>query len=191
MPHTVQTPEPASGAGAEVGARDVAPGPGAGSGTGAVPDAEDATFDFPLVNRTGYLLNKAGALLMQEAEQVLEGQGMRMRYFYVLAALEGRHPLSQQDLSRLLNLDPTTMVAIIDEMESAGHVERRRNPADRRRYILHLTDDGRRALGRASLAVGEVEERFLATVVDRDRERLRQILRRLLADRWPSVISCE
>jgi DNA-binding MarR family transcriptional regulator len=170
MPRTVKTPEPVKEPQAGVSA---------------------SSFDFPLVNRTGYLLNKAGLLLMHEAEQALEAQGMRMRYFYVLAALEGGHLLSQQDLSRLLNLDPTTMVALIDEMESVGHVERRRNPADRRRYILHLTDDGRQALSQASLAVGAVEEAFLAAVPDQDRERLQQILKGLLADQWPSVISCE
>ncbi|MEK8145195.1 MarR family winged helix-turn-helix transcriptional regulator [Streptomyces sp. M10(2022)] len=83
---------------------------------------------------------------MEEAERALTTQGMRLRYFYVLAALDSDLSLSQQDLSRLLNLDPTTMVALIDEMESAGHVERRRNPSDRRRYILRLTEGGREAL---------------------------------------------
>ncbi|MFT2016546.1 MarR family winged helix-turn-helix transcriptional regulator [Streptomyces sp. 796.1] len=156
----------------------------------AEPEVPAASFDFPLVNRTGYLLNKAGLLLLSEAEHALEGQGMRMRYFYVLAALEGGHLLSQQDLSRLLSLDPTTMVSLIDEMESAGHVERRRNPADRRRYILHLTEAGRQALAEASQAVASVEDGFFAAVPEGDRDRLKATLRQLLADRWPSVIAC-
>ncbi|WP_242553844.1 MarR family transcriptional regulator, partial [Streptomyces beijiangensis] len=61
---------------------------------------------------------------------------MRSRYFFVLASLAGGPELSQQDLSRLLNLDPTTVVTVIDEMERNQHVERRRTPADRRRYNL-------------------------------------------------------
>jgi DNA-binding MarR family transcriptional regulator len=116
---------------------------------------------------------------------------MRLRYFYVLAALESDLSLSQQDLSRLLHLDPTTMVALIDEMEGAGHAERRRNPADRRRYILRLTDDGRAALARAGSAVDAVERDFLAAVPAEDRERLRTLLNDLLADRWPRVLACE
>ncbi|MGW1978218.1 MarR family winged helix-turn-helix transcriptional regulator [Streptomyces sp. NPDC001889] len=160
--------------------------------TQAMPTpAEPAGLDFPLVRRTGYLLHKAGTLLMEDAEQALAAQGMRMRYFYVLAALESGLSLSQQDLSRLLNLDPTTMVALIDEMEGAGHVERRRNPSDRRRYILSLTGGGREALERAGRAVDEVERDFLAGVPEADRERLRAVLGELLADRWPRVISCE
>ncbi|MFI9345747.1 MarR family winged helix-turn-helix transcriptional regulator [Streptomyces sp. NPDC052773] len=160
--------------------------------TQATPSpAEPAGLDFPLIRRTGYLLNKAGLILMEEAERALTAQGMRLRYFYVLAALDSDVSLSQQDLSRLLNLDPTTMVALIDEMEGAGHVERRRNPSDRRRYILRLTDDGRAALQRAGRAVDQVEEDFLSTVPEADRERLRTLLGELLAERWPRVIACE
>ncbi|MFE7854514.1 MarR family winged helix-turn-helix transcriptional regulator [Streptomyces sp. NPDC101209] len=153
--------------------------------------AEPAGLDLPLVRRTGYLLHKAGVLLMEDAERALAAQGMRMRYFYVLAALESGLSLSQQDLSRLLNLDPTTMVALVDEMEGAGHVERRRNPSDRRRYILSLTDAGREALERAGHAVDAVEREFLAAVPEADRERLRTLLGELLADRWPRVVACE
>ncbi|MFI0238029.1 MarR family winged helix-turn-helix transcriptional regulator [Streptomyces sp. NPDC016845] len=153
--------------------------------------AQTAGLDFPLVRRTGYLLNKAGSILMEDAERALAEQGMRLRYFYVLAALESDLALSQQDLSKLLHLDPTTMVALIDEMEGAGHVERRRNPADRRRYILRLTDDGRAALARAGSAVDAVEREFLEAVPAEDRERLRALLGDLLADRWPRVIACE
>ncbi|MEC4017865.1 MarR family winged helix-turn-helix transcriptional regulator [Streptomyces sp. H27-D2] len=174
---------------------DHIPGPAPAAVPAAVPGPASAPtaaeFAFPLVRRTGYLLHKAGVLLMHEADRALESRGMRMRYFYVLAALEGGPSLSQQDLSGLLNLDPTTMVALIDEMESAGHVERRRNPADRRRYILDLTDAGREALLGASRAVEEVEQDFLSAVPAADRERLRDILGEVLADRWPSVISCE
>lgn len=160
--------------------------------TQAMPTpAERAGLDFPLVRRTGYLLHKAGSLLMDDAERALAEQGMRLRYFYVLAALESGLSLSQQDLSRLLNLDPTTMVALIDEMEGAGHVERRRNPSDRRRYILRLTDGGRTALERAGRAVDEVERDFLSSVPEADRDRLRTLLGELLADRWPRVVACD
>ncbi|MET7290280.1 MarR family winged helix-turn-helix transcriptional regulator [Streptomyces sp. NPDC005573] len=160
--------------------------------TQATPTPAQSTgFDFPLVRRTGYLLNKAGAILMEDAERALAEQGMRLRYFYVLAALESDLSLSQQDLSRLLHLDPTTMVALVDEMERAGQVERRRNPADRRRYILRLTDEGRAALERAGRAVDAVEREFLEAVPAEDRERLRALLGDLLADRWPRVIACE
>src|SRR5882757_2077103 len=82
--------------------------------------------DFPLANRVGYLVHKADMVLIEGIEDALSSIGMRVRYFFVLSALDGDQVLSQQDLSRLLNLDPTSVVSLVDEMEANQHVERRR-----------------------------------------------------------------
>ena len=42
-----------------------------------------------------------------------------------------------------MRVDRTTMVAIVDELEAAGFVDRQRNPEDRRAYALEATDAGR------------------------------------------------
>jgi len=144
--------------------------------------------DFLIAERPGYLLHKAGLVLVEDAEKALAGVGMRIRYFFVLAALAGGPELSQQDLSRLLNLDPTTVVTVIDEMERNEHVERRRNPADRRRYNLILTDSGREALATADRVASEVETEFFGALEDGEREALRGMLGRLLEGRWPASV---
>ncbi|MFF4910055.1 MarR family winged helix-turn-helix transcriptional regulator [Streptomyces sp. NPDC001260] len=144
--------------------------------------------DFPIAERPGYLLHKAGLVLVEDVEKALGSVGMRIRYFFVLAALSGGPELSQQDLSRLLNLDPTTVVTVIDEMERNQHVERRRNPADRRRYNLILTDSGREALATADRIATEVESSFFGTLEEGEREALRGMLGRLLAGRWPASV---
>jgi len=144
--------------------------------------------DFLLASRPGYLLHKAALLLVEDAEQALGEVGMSTRYFFVLAALAGGPELSQQDLSRLLNLDPTTVVAVIDEMEGKGHVERRRNPADRRRYRLYLTDSGREALVEADQVATGVESAFFGALGDGEREALRGMFGRLLQGRWPASV---
>ena len=51
-------------------------------------------------------------------------------------------PLSQQDIARRLGIDPTVLVGVVDELERRSLVERRRDPADRRRYLLVVTGDG-------------------------------------------------
>lgn len=147
--------------------------------------------DFPIAGRPGYLLHKAGLMLVEDAEKALADVGMRIRYFFVLAALAGGPELSQQDLSRLLNLDPTTVVTVIDEMERNKHVERRRNPADRRRYNLILTDSGREALGTADRVASEVEEQFFGALEESERETLRGMLGRLLSGRWPASVCAD
>lgn len=144
--------------------------------------------DFLLAERPGYLLHKAALLLVEDVETALAALGMRTRYFFVLASLAGGPELSQQDLSRLLNLDPTTVVTVIDEMERNQHVERRRNPADRRRYNLILTDSGRETLAAADKVVTEVESAFFGMLAEDEREVLRKMFGRMLAGRWPASV---
>ncbi|MFF3410411.1 MarR family winged helix-turn-helix transcriptional regulator [Streptomyces sp. NPDC002742] len=144
--------------------------------------------DFLIAERPGYLLHKAGLVLVEDVEKALGAVGMRIRDFFVLAALAGGPELSQQDLSRLLNLDPTTVVTVIDEMERNGHVERRRNPADRRRYNLILTESGREALATADRVATEVESTFFGGLAEDEREALRKMLGVLMAGRWPASV---
>ncbi|MFH8989316.1 MarR family winged helix-turn-helix transcriptional regulator [Streptomyces sp. NPDC017940] len=144
--------------------------------------------DFLIAERPGYLLHKAALLLVEDVEKALGTVGMRSRYFFVLASLAGGPELSQQDLSRLLNLDPTTVVTVIDAMERNQHVERRRNPADRRRYNLILTDSGRAALAEADAVATEVESAFFGMLADDERRVLRGTLDRILAGRWPASV---
>ncbi|MYQ56921.1 MarR family transcriptional regulator [Streptomyces sp. SID4926] len=144
--------------------------------------------DFPIAERPGYLLHKAGLVLVEDVEKALGSVGMRIRDFFVLAALAGGPELSQQDLSRLLNLDPTTVVTVIDEMERNGHVERRRNPADRRRYNLFLTASGREALATADRVATEVESAFFGGLSADERAALHTTLGVLMAGRWPAAV---
>ncbi|MFD7295640.1 MarR family winged helix-turn-helix transcriptional regulator [Streptomyces sp. NPDC059897] len=147
--------------------------------------------DFPIAERPGYLLHKAGLLIVEDVERALGEVGMRSRYFFVLASLAGGPELSQQDLSKVLNLDPTTVVSVIDEMERNQHVERRRNPADRRRYSLILTDSGRAALAEADRVATEVESTFFGALAEGEREALRDALGKVLAGRWPASVCAD
>jgi DNA-binding MarR family transcriptional regulator len=144
--------------------------------------------DFPLAAHLGFLLHKAALLLVEDVEAALETIGIRTRYYFVLACLGGRPRLSQQDISRLLGLDPTTVVTVIDEMERNGHVERRRDPADRRRYQLHLTDSGRERLAVIERVATGAEARFFGMLADDESTALRDILSRTLEGRWPSSV---
>lgn len=156
--------------------------------TDAVPQSEGSSRELALLSRPGYLLHKTAQLLDESAERALVEAGLKAREFFVLSSLSGGADLSQQDLSRLLGLDPTTVVAVIDELERREYVERRRNPADRRRYILVLTDAGRSALTDAERVAAEVETEFLGALSATEREALRDMLRRVMAGRWPAFV---
>jgi DNA-binding MarR family transcriptional regulator len=90
-------------------------------------------------------------------------------------------PLSQQSLGAKQGIDRTTMVAVVDELERSGLVERRRDPSDRRAYSLHATAKGHRVLGRAGEAAKRAEAEFLSPLPPADRRRLKQLLRALLS----------
>ena len=72
---------------------------------------------------------------------------MRASEFAILHQLYEAGPISQQALGRALRIHASNLVALIDELEADGSVIRRRDPDDRRRYLLELTDDGVRRLG--------------------------------------------
>src|SRR5512143_3459008 len=141
--------------------------------------------DVPLTERTGFLANKVGLLLLHAVEARLARLGLTSRTYFVLAAVDRDKPSSQQDLSRLLGIDPTTIVALVDQLEQGGFVVRARNPSDRRRYDLHLTPSGATALASAHEAMVAAESEFFAPLTADELRAYHSFLRRLLRDRWP------
>jgi len=95
----------------------------------------------------------------------------------VVAALE---PVSQREVSDHLLLDPSDLVTLVDILEQAGMVERRRDPSDRRRYALETTRAGQDAVARLKQVAREASERVLAPLADDERTQLAHLLRRLV-----------
>jgi DNA-binding MarR family transcriptional regulator len=139
-----------------------------------------------LTQRTGYLAHKVGYLIIRDVEEALEPLKVSSRSYFVLAAVGQSPPPSQNDLARLLSIDPTTIVAVVDELERAGLIARRRNVADRRRYDLVLTPAGAETLDRAHQIADETEARFFAPLNRAQRDQLHGFLALLLQGRWPA-----
>jgi DNA-binding MarR family transcriptional regulator len=129
----------------------------------------------------GYLLGRTHLEHRAIAERALAPLGLSGKGFGALILLVQHGPLSQQRLGERQGVDRTTMVAVVDELESAGYVERRRDPRDRRAYSLHATAKGRRVLERAGEATKRAEDEFLAPLPLGERRRLKELLRALLA----------
>jgi DNA-binding MarR family transcriptional regulator len=86
---------------------------------------------------------------------------------------------SQQDLAGSLGMHPSRMVALIDELEHKGLLERRANPDDRRVYALFLTPAGEKALRDVGRVSAEHLEALCAALDDAERQRLRELLTRI------------
>jgi DNA-binding MarR family transcriptional regulator len=100
----------------------------------------------------------------------------------ILRAIAAEPGRSQQALSRQLNLLPSRVVALVDELENRGYVERRRNPDDRRLHALYLTPSGKRLMQKLSDAAREHEREVTAALNDRERGELRDLLARMASD---------
>jgi DNA-binding MarR family transcriptional regulator len=137
-------------------------------------------LNVSITDQLGYLLGRAHLEHRAIAERELASLGLSGKGFGALILLVREGPLSQQRLGQKQGIDRTTMVAVVDELESSGYVERRRDPRDRRAYSLHATAKGRRVLQRAAEATERAEDEFLAGLTAADRNRLKRLLRTLV-----------
>lgn len=99
-----------------------------------------------------------------------------IRNYEVLQTLVDLGPRSQRQLSRLLWVNRTIMVKLIDALESDGLVERRRDPTDRRSYALELTPAGEQARADLSAAADRAEAGLTAPLAGSEQTTLRELL---------------
>ncbi len=81
--------------------------------------------------------------------EALGVHGLTMPQFDVLATLWHGEGITQQELAERLLVTKGNVVGLIDRVSSAGWVERRADPEDRRANRLYLTDAGRKLLAEA------------------------------------------
>ena len=134
----------------------------------------------PVADRTGYLLAATYQRIRDRFEAAIEPLGLDPRQFGALATIVAAAPCSQQLIARQLGVTGPVVVQIVDELEAAGLVERRRNPADRRSYALQPTAKGRTTLRRAQAVAGELEAEIAPSLGADGDEELRELLRKLL-----------
>ena len=138
-----------------------------------------------LAGRLGYLLKHAQQRMAELSAAALAPLRITGRELAVLLAIDSQAPLSQQEAARRLGVDRTTMVALIDELERKQLVQRRQDPADRRKNVVALTPAGRGVLRKAGEASDEAERRFLAPLTSDQAAEVREALRRVA---FPSVM---
>ena len=132
-----------------------------------------------LINRPGALITIAARTGQELAKRRLNPMGLSVQMCGVMNLL-GERPVSQQELGEQLGIDRTTVVELIDDLEKQGVVERRRNPADRRSYALHLTARGRTVQKRATKAFDGAVDEFFGPLTSAERKALMDMLTRVI-----------
>ncbi|MFG1943388.1 MarR family transcriptional regulator [Nonomuraea sp. NPDC048826] len=142
---------------------------------------QDRTLAGALRRSLGALLRRTYAHFTAEAL----GDDPRSRDFVVLDTLADQDADSQHELAERLGINRTIMVRLIDRLQEAGYVTRTRNPANRRSYVLSITDEGRKARDGMREAVAERDARITASLTETERQRLNELLSLLLPDPEP------
>jgi DNA-binding MarR family transcriptional regulator len=106
--------------------------------------------------------------------------GMRLRQYLALGKVRDHPGISQQELADVLLLDANAIVLLLNELEDLGYSLRRRDPADRRRHIVELTEAGREAVAKGDRGRASVEDDVLSGLSPEEKATLRKLLTRAL-----------
>jgi DNA-binding MarR family transcriptional regulator len=128
------------------------------------------------------LLGHLARRLRTAMESELDGFGLRARHQLALTVLRELGQTSQANLSEALRLDRTNLVGLLNELEDAGLIERRRSPEDRRRHTVALTPTGTARLEEMERAVAAVEEKILSPLDFDQRVTLHALLQQAAAN---------
>ena len=131
-------------------------------------------------------------LLTRLAKQVYrrsteELLGIHMRLVMALSYLRDHDGAPQQELAEALCMDANNVVLLLNELEDLGHVARRRDPEDRRRHRVELTEQGLRALVSAERAQETIEDEVLQALDADERATLWRLLTRALRAAEPAA----
>jgi DNA-binding MarR family transcriptional regulator len=121
-----------------------APGAKAPASKAAISPAWNAGVDLPPDRSVGYLVREAHRAFLRALTARVSRHGVSIGMWYFLRALWEEDGLTQRELSRRVGMmEPTTATAL-ESMERRGLISRTRNPRDRRKINIRLTDEGRR-----------------------------------------------
>jgi DNA-binding MarR family transcriptional regulator len=113
---------------------------------------------------------------------VVREHGMTLWGYTVLMAIVEAPARTQLALAQAVSVDKSKLVLILDELEGAGLVRRRPDPADRRARIIEVTSEGSRTLKAARGDIEAIEDRLLADLAPSARTTLKSALRQLVGD---------
>jgi DNA-binding MarR family transcriptional regulator len=126
-----------------------------------------------------FLLAQVGAHAASKFAERLRPIGLSPAHAGILRILDAAPGITQQKLAGALGSPPSRLVALVDELEAKGLLERQANETDRRRYALHLTAKGKSVLQTIGNLVPEHQNALLAALSQDERQQLTALLMRI------------
>ncbi|MDJ0363210.1 MarR family winged helix-turn-helix transcriptional regulator [Rhodococcus sp. H29-C3] len=128
-----------------------------------------------LSRRPGFVFIRAALRVRQIYAEALSGVGLLPNQHAILSTLEELGPCHQKELAKRVVVDQGDIVAYLDGLQTNGHVVRERDPIDRRRQIVTITDTGREVLAESDRVLDQVETDTFSALSARDRVHLDRI----------------
>jgi DNA-binding MarR family transcriptional regulator len=143
-------------------------------------------FPEELVSSALFLLKKLGMAAKERSLPAYNEAGVHPYHHAILAVLDEGELSTQGAIADTLGYDKGQLVGLLDELEEAGLVERRRDPADRRRHVVKITPAGRKTLQRLRRLSAQLEDEFLTGLSEDERTQLHGLLLRLAEQHLPN-----
>src|SRR5207248_9469077 len=129
-----------------------------------------------LVDSTGFLLKRLGWAIKDRTFAAYEEAGESPYHYGVLAVLEESARETQATIADSIGYDRSWLVGLLDELEEAGLIERKRDPTDRRRHLVSLKPAGKKKLEELRGISRSIEEEFLSGLDAGQRKQLHALL---------------
>jgi DNA-binding MarR family transcriptional regulator len=134
-----------------------------------------------IADRLGLALAYSGQIANVRIKKALAAHGLKPGHGHVLLLLSDEGATSQQALVEALGVDPSVLVAVLNDLERDGLAERRRDPADRRRHIVEISSRGTRLVADVHRAITAVEAELFADLDATEIATLQGLLARVKA----------
>lgn len=144
-----------------------------------LPSRDDDLWASSLATHLPFLVARARVVVVRTINKALRPLSLNVRTFSLLWLTTEPFAPTQRQLGEFLDLDPSQIVALIDDLEGQGLVQRRANPADRRARQIVATAAGRRLCKKARAAVDEASESAFRGLTGPERDQLETLLREL------------
>ncbi|GGL41928.1 MarR family winged helix-turn-helix transcriptional regulator [Nocardia jinanensis] len=131
--------------------------------------------------RPGLLLALLGQFAMHRLREAHTVHRLTPRQFQLMVLLNQAGVLNQSELATAMNVAASVLVTHLNPLEADGLIARTRDPRDRRRHVITLTELGVVRLAESERAQLDAEDRLFIALGSSEREQLRALLSRVYA----------
>ncbi len=135
---------------------------------------------YDIARAPGHLIRRAQQIAVAEFAREMAAFDVTPVQFALLNAMIETPGVDQITLANGVAFDAATSGSVIGRLEAKGWVKREPDPHDRRRKLLYVTTEGRRAVARMKGAVDRVQHNILAPLAVADREVFMRLLAQLV-----------